>query len=315
MRQPDFFIVGAAKAGTTSLYHYLGQHPDIYMSPLKEPGYFAFEVRPENFVPAHQARVRRVVEETRAYVRGPMLEQRSNGIVCDWQDYLRLFAAATTQRAVGEASVSYLWSFTAAAQIAARFPQARILMVLRAPADRAFSQYLQGVSNGILRQSFRDYVRASLRATGDSFSIYRPFLEMGFYAEQVQRYLDHFPRRQIGIWLYEETQARPREVLRQVFEFLGVDPSFTPDTSNRHNQPHIARMIKPIHFLRRIGIWQQLRAITPAPIRSRLRDAMYRPPGTVTMRPEDRALMNDFYRNDIRRLEGILNRDLSPWLA
>ncbi|MGA1984590.1 MAG: sulfotransferase [Acidobacteriaceae bacterium] len=315
MRLPDFFIVGAAKAGTTSLYHYLGQHPEIYISPLKEPGYFASEVRPENFVPDRQARVQRVIDDTRAYVRGPMLEPRLNGIVCDWQDYLRLFAAATTQRAVGEASVCYLWSRTAAAQIAARIPHARILMVLRAPADRAFSQYLQAVSDGVLTQSFHDYVRASLRAGTQALGIHHPFLELGFYADQVQRYLDHFPRRQIGIWFYEEARANPRAFLREVLAFLGVDTAFTPDISHRHNQPHIARMVRSNRLLRRAGIWQLLRRITPEPLRSRLRPAVYQPPGSRTIPPRDRAFLLDLYRSDIHRLETILNRDLNLWLT
>ena len=315
MRQPDFFIVGAAKAGTTSLYHYLDQHPDIYMSPLKEPAYFSLEVRPENFVVSRQAHVRRVVEDTRAYLRGPMLEKRANGIVCEWEDYLRLFAAATTQRAVGEASVAYLWSKTAPAEIATRIPHARILMVLRAPAERAFSQYLQGVSDGILTQSFRDYIRASLRDGGEGLGIHRPFLEMGFYADQVQRYLDYFPREQIGIWLYEDIRDRPQEFIREVFTFLGVDSSFTPDISKLHNQAYIARAVKPSQLLRRAGIWQMMKRLTPAPIKSRLHHAIYHPPNSVTMQPADRAVLLDFYRSDIQRLEILLKRDLSVWLA
>jgi hypothetical protein len=313
MRQPDFFVVGAAKAGTTSLYHYLDQHPDIYMSPLKEPAYFSLEVRPENFVASRQARVRRVVQDTRVYVQGPMLEKRGNGIVCEWDDYQRLFAAATTQRAVGEASVAYLWSKTAPAQIASRIPHARIVMVLRDPAERAFSQYLQGVSDGILTQSFRDYIRASLRNNGEGLGIHHPFLEIGFYAEQVQRYLDHFPRGQIGIWLYEETKANPRKFLSEVLRFLGVDPTFSPDISQRHNESHITRLVRTSRLLRRTGVWELLKRVTPAPLWSRMRGAVYLPPGSRTLQPADRAILLDFYRQDIHRLEGILKRDLSLW--
>ena len=101
MHEPNFFIVGAPKAGTTSLYHYLAQHPDIYMSPLKEPTYFSLELRPENFEQKTRARVEQSIEEVRRYVHGPMKERRSNGIVCEWEDYLRLFAGVTTQRAIG----------------------------------------------------------------------------------------------------------------------------------------------------------------------------------------------------------------------
>jgi hypothetical protein len=315
MREPNFFIVGAAKAGTTSLYHYLDQHPDVYMSPLKEPCYFSFEVRPENFETDSQWRAMEAVEDVRRYLNGPMNEKRREGIICEWKDYVRLFAGATTQTAVGESSVSYLWSKTAARKIAAQMPQARIIMVLRSPVERAFSQYLHTVSDGYITESFQSYVRASLRRSGDRFSLYHPFLEMGFYHDQVQRYFDHFPRKQIGIWFYEETVKRPREFLREVLDFLGVDSAFTPDISKRHNQPHIARMVKPAQTLRRLGVWQMLRRATPAPMRGRLRGALYRPTGSVTMDAADRALMLDFYRGDIYRLEGLLNRDLSAWLT
>jgi hypothetical protein len=315
MREPNFFIVGAPKAGTTSLYHYLDQHPDIYMSPMKEPCHFSFETRPQNFEASLRAQAFRMEEDVRKYLHGPLDEQRFGGIVCDWQDYLRLFAAATTQRAVGEASVNYLWSKTAAAAIASRIPHARIIMVLRSPADRAFSQYLHIVSDGYVSQPFRDYVRASLRHSGEGLGIHQPFLEMGFYADQVQRYLDHFPRNQIGIWFYEETKKRPREFMREVLEFLQVDTAFTPDTSKRYNEPQIPRMVRTNQVLRRVRMWQMLKRLTPAPIKYLVRNAIYRPNGSVAMLREDRSLMLDFYRSDIHRLEGILNLDLSAWLA
>jgi hypothetical protein len=315
MREPNFFIVGAPKAGTTSLYHYLDQHPDIYMSPMKEPCYFSYEVRPENFEISRQAEARRVVADVREYIHGPMSERRYDGIVSEWSDYVRLFAGATTEQAIGEASASYLWSQTAAREIASRMPEARIIMVLRAPPERAFSQYLQCVSDGILTQPFRSYVRASLRHSGEGLGLHAPFLEMGFYAEQVQRYLDHFPREQIGIWFYEETKTRPREFMRELLEFLQVDSTFTPDTSKRYHEPQITRMVKPSRVLRQVGLWQMCKRLTPAPIKSFVRNAVYRPTGSVKLESQDRALMLDFYRADIHRLEGILNRDLSAWLV
>jgi hypothetical protein len=315
MREPNFFIVGAPKAGTTSLYYYLDQHPDIYMSPMKEPCYFSFDARPENFAAGLRAQAARLEKDVREYLDGPMERKCSGGIVCEWQDYLRLFAAATSQRAVGEASVNYLWSKTAAAAIASRIPQARIIMVLRSPADRAFSQYLHNVSDGHISQPFRDYVRASLRHSGEGLGIHQPFLEMGFYADQVQRYLDHFPRNQIGIWFYEETKSHPREFMRDVLEFLHVDTSFTPDTSIRYNEPQIPRMVRTNQVLRGGRRWQMLKRLTPVPIRSFVRNTIYRPSGSVSMQQEDRGLMLDFYRNDIHRLEGILGRDLSAWLV
>jgi len=315
MREPNFFIVGAPKAGTTSLYHYLRQHPDIYMSPIKEPRFFSLEARPMNFEPSHQMQAIRQVEEVHEYLQGPMVGKCPSGIVCEWPDYLRLFAAATTERAVGEASASYLWSKTAASAIASRIPCARILMVLRSPAERAFSQYMNAVSDGHVSQSFQEYVRTCLRHSGKGMGIYEPFLEVGFYADQVQRYLDHFPREQIGIWYYEDIKTRPREFMREVFQFLEIDSAFVPDTSMRYLEPRIPRIATPNKLLRRTRLLQISRSLVPGAIKPLMQSALYRPSGSVKMAPEDRALMLDFYRNDIHRLEMILSRDLSSWLA
>src|SRR5579872_6439243 len=137
-RLPNFFIAGAPKAGTTSLYHYLSQHPQVYMSPLKEPNYFAAEIREDNCDPVVRRRLYGEQRALRRFLDGPMLGPHFSGIVSEWEDYLRLFANATTERAVGEASVGYLRSPTAPSRIAEKIPEAKIIVMLRDPADRAF---------------------------------------------------------------------------------------------------------------------------------------------------------------------------------
>ena len=313
MREPNFFLVGAGKAGTTSLFHYLDQHPDIYMSPVKEPSFFSLETRPENFDPAFRKLGYELEERMGVFLRGPMTEKISGGIVRDWNDYMRLFLNAQNQHAVGEASVCYLWSRTAAVGISNRFPQARILIVLRSPAERAFSQYLHNMSDGFISQSFRDYVRASQQSGHRGLGVHEPFLEMGLYADQVQRFFDRFPRQQIGIWFYEDTKARPQQFMREVLEFLNVDSSFRPDTARRYNEPRVARFGKAKRLLRRLGVWQMAATLAPAGVRHAVRKAAHRPTHTLTMSVEDRAMMVDYYHGDICRLEKLLGRDLSAW--
>jgi hypothetical protein len=106
-RLPNFFIVGAPKAGTTSLYHYLDQHPQVYMSTIKEPNFFAAEIREENFDPKLRRGIARETRGLRKFLSGPMHEKRFGGIVADWEDYLHLFANANNESALGEASVCY----------------------------------------------------------------------------------------------------------------------------------------------------------------------------------------------------------------
>src|SRR6266496_4229203 len=130
-------------------------------------------------------------------------------LVLDWDDYRRLFQDVRGETAVGEATPAYLWSETAAGNIHARVPHARIIMILRDPAERAFSQYLHQLAEGLTRYSFREQIEKSARGGQRQLSILYPFLEVGLYYEQVKRYLNHFPRHQIRIYWYEEAWRRP----------------------------------------------------------------------------------------------------------
>ena len=141
---PNFFIVGAPKAGTTSLYHYLDQHPDVYMSPVKEPCHFSEEIRLQNFSQEMLPGVKPTCAPSRSTLRGPMTEKRFGGVGMEWDDYLRLFENVKGEAAIGEASALDLGSKTAARNIQLRVPNARILMVLREPVGRAFSNTLTG---------------------------------------------------------------------------------------------------------------------------------------------------------------------------
>src|SRR5262245_15514016 len=114
---PNFFVVGTGKAGTTSLYHYLRQHPQIYMSLVKEPCYFASEIRAENLSPVYLRHIQRQSRKSKYILCDGKPLARAGWIVSEWEDYLRLFRHATNESAIGEATVSYLWSRTAAENI------------------------------------------------------------------------------------------------------------------------------------------------------------------------------------------------------
>ncbi len=237
-RPPDFFIVGAPKAGTTSLYSYLGQHPEIFLSPLKEPCYFASEVHSGAFEDEHRRFVERQANALREYLAGPMTEDRFGGIVTDWPNYLKLFRDAGAAIAVGEASVCYLWSASAAQNIFARIPHGRIVMVLRDPVERAFSQHLHARSLGVVKVGFREHLLAGLQAAGGKFGAAHPFLELGLYSEQVARFRTVFPKENIRIFEYSAYRKQPQDALRNIFSFLGVDSAFVPDTSRRELEGH-----------------------------------------------------------------------------
>ena len=309
---PNFFIVGAPKAGTTSLYHYLGQHPQVYVSPLKEPNFFAAEVREENCEPWLRRRIARDNRSLRKFLSGPMTEKRFGGIIDTWEDYVRLFAHASHESAVGEASVCYLWSPTAPERIAGRIPDAKILIMLRDPAERAFSQYLQAFGSGEVRWSFREHIQRNRHHRSRQFCLYYPFLEFGLYSEQVERYMTRFGRN-VWVGFHEDFKEQPREMLRSIFQFLGVNTEFAPDVTRHHMEAQVAAW-PAARCLKRVGAWRVAARVMPSSLRPLIRRALIRKAETNRMDPADRRFLIDFYRDDVGRLANLLGRDVDRWL-
>lgn len=284
------------------------------MSPLKEPSYFAFEMRPENFSAQLRPRIDRELRALEDYLRSDMREKRFGGLVSSWDDYLKLFRNVSDEIAIGEATACYLWSQTAPRNIAACIPHAKIVINLRNPVDRAFSQYLQMVTLGSVRWSFREQIEANLRRQPQQFGAWWPLLEFGRYHEQVTRYLTEFPRSQIHISLYEDLEREPGRLMSDLFTFLGVDPGFSADVSSRHHEPQVPRLPGIVHLLKRWGTWPRLRSLTPPPLRPRLRTLLLRSRASLAMEPADRAFLSDYYRDDVVKLANLLGRDLTAWL-
>jgi hypothetical protein len=312
--RPNFFLVGAPKAGTTSLYRYLGQHPDIYMSPIKEPHYFADEIRFENFDEHMQKMSAARDLAFRRYLKGPASERFSGGPVDDWGCYLKLFGGATSQTALGEASTCYLWSPTAAANIASAFPDAKIVMVLRDPAERALSQYRHMLSFAPKTISFSQYLDAGMSVRSTEISETYPFLQFGLYSTHILRYLKHFPQNKVHIAFYDDYLRDAPGFVAEVYRFLGVDSSFRADVSERHMAAAIPRSHGLNRGLKRAGIWNLARRASPLPLRRRLRRLAYRPNSSVSMSAAERARLVAFYRDDINCLSQLVKRDLHAWL-
>ena len=209
-----------------------------------------------------------------AYLAGDLRTKKFGGFVTTWEDYLRLFENATDEVALGEATPCYLWSPTAARNIAARIPDAKIVMILRDPAERAFSQYLQMLAAGATRRSFRTEIEACLRPTSRKLGAAWSMLEFGLYCEQVKRYLTEFPVDRVHIALYDDLQRAPQRLLAQLFEFLKVDARFAPDLSRRHHEPAVPRLTTAAYWLKKAGIWPRARVVVPAALRTKMRSLL-----------------------------------------
>ena len=244
-----------------------------------------------------------------------MSELRFGGMISEWDDYLKLFQHARGARAVGEASVCYLWSRTAAANIFAKAPDARIIAVLRNPVDRAFSDYWHAVNAGVTRMSFHHAIETSLHRESDQFDVFYPFLDFGLYYEQVRRYLDVFGRNRVRVYLFEdEYRKRPQQMLAEIFDFLGLDRRFTPDMSKRRLEAQVPQSLALNYLLKRHGLWERLKSLCPEFLRPPLKAHLFKRGGSATMDTGDREYLVAYYREDIGKLAVLLGRDLSCWL-
>jgi hypothetical protein len=203
-RFPDFFIVGHSKSGTTALYEMLRSHPQVFMPELKEPRWFATDLR-ERFAGAD----RRSVPVPGGGGRLPQtLDQ-----------YLDLFAAARPEQIVGEASPSYLRSKVAAGLIAAARPDARIIAILREPAAFLRSLHLELVQNHVERELDLRRALAKERPGPDGLLRYSDRIA---YVEQLRRYHEAFPAEQVLVLIYDDFRADNEATMRRVLGFLGV---------------------------------------------------------------------------------------------
>jgi hypothetical protein len=309
MTMPNFLIIGAQKSGTTSLYEYLKQHPQIYMSPLKEPRFFAFEGKRPDF-------------------RGPGDQALYKDVVTDLADYRALFQEASKETAIGEASVVYLYLSRTPERIRHYVPKIKLIAVLRNPVERAYSAFLHLTRDH--KEPLKDFARA-LQAEDERIqNNWGPlwhYKQIGFYYAQLKRYYDTFDREQIRVYLHEDLSENPKKMLKDIHEFLGVDNTFVPDVSQRHNvssAPANERWYAMYELLQSQNpIKSVVRPLLPRGLRRRLFTHVY---GRISVSPEDQAptkpplpievqqQLTVMYRDDILKLQGLIGRDLSPWL-
>lgn len=299
MTMPNFFVIGAAKAGTSAMYHVLKQHPQIYMSPIKEPRFFAFEGDSLRFC-------------------GPGDDWLMRQVVTTLDNYVELFEGVTDETAVGEASPVYLTlSDKVSQRIQHYVPHARLIAILRHPADRAYSAYLNWVAMGHEQLSFAQALAAEQERKDKNWAYYWQYRERGLYASLLQPYLKRFERGQMRFYLYEDWNDRPQEVLRDIFRFLQVDESFFPNLV-RHNVTWMPRN-------RAVKLWLEepswLKTLLKPLLPQRWRRKLFfrlRKLNQVEPPPLDAGLrreLTECYRDDILKLQDIIGRDLSHWLA
>ena len=295
---PNFFIVGAPRCGTTSVWSYLNTHPDAYMSYQKEPLFFGSDLTktPNEF------------------------------FVLDHDRYLDLFRAGAEKKIRGEASVMYMLSHKAAEEIRAFNPEAKILMMLRNPMEVVYSHHGQlrwggfediaDFEEAYAAEADRRQGRRIPRSALLQEALY--YSEVGLLGEQVERYLDAFPREQVKILFYEDLAKAPEDTYFSLLDFLGLDriAPATYEAKNPHKEARsnafAACLMRPPRaltlFLDRLPLRTRHWVITRTQAFLNTRYVKRKP-----LSPAMRANLIDHFASDVTKLGRLVGRDLSAW--
>ncbi|MHB8243579.1 MAG: sulfotransferase family protein [Solirubrobacteraceae bacterium] len=301
-RYPDFFIVGHSKSGTTALYEMLRRHPQIFMSEVKEPIYFAGEL-PRN---AHRYTV-----------------------PANLQEYLALFDAAAPGQRTGEASASYLKSPTAAKRIAEVQPDARIIAILREPASFLHSFHLQCVQAHY--ETEKDFAKAlsleDARREGRQLPPDSPwpqelmYSEHVHYVDQLRRFHDVFAPEQVLVLIYDDFREQNEQTVRRVLRFLDVDDSIAIETTEANPTVRMrSQRADDILYALSMGhgsaadmVKRAVSAVTPQRFRRRALSALQRRVVYDRPDPPDEQLMQSLrrrFKGEVVALSDYLERDL-----
>lgn len=298
---PNFLIAGTAKSGTTSLHYYLQQHPQVFMPRQIKETYFLIEPKSLLGKPDKNLRIR---------------------IVDTLAEYLSLFSPVDCSRhkAIGEATPIYLFFYKNTIPNIKRYlGDPKIIAILRNPVERAYSNHLHHVRDNFDEISFEKALELEKeRKRNNRWYSYR-ISEMGHYYDQIKAYLDNFSR--VKVFLFDDLNNFPEKTLKDVFDFLEVDSSFVPDFSEKHNvtgtpknrlfHKFLTTDNRVRSFLRPV-VLSLMSKDRASQLVIRLKTRNLEKP---QLNPETKKKLQEQYRNDILKLQNLLNRDLSHWLT
>jgi len=280
---PNFFIVGTAKAGTTSLYEYLKEVPGIYMSPVKEPNYFSVNTTPSNL-------------EISPYQ--------------DKTKYQDLFRKVKNEKIIGEASPTYLADPDSPKLIHKVSPNAKILISLRDPVERIFSFYLMLVRLGATKLSFHEVIELSLKTEKEGEAP-KLLLARGLYFENVKRYIDTFGSDQVKIIIFEEFIKNPRAAVNEILKFLGINYKFEAFDSTVYNPFTIVRGSIAQYFMKNKKIRKISEKFIPKSGRRVLRETLLqKKQSKPKMEGKDIETLRNLYKNDVKKIKDLLGNNI-----
>jgi hypothetical protein len=276
MNKPQFLIIGAQKSGTSSLRKFLERNPKLFFTPQRELHFWNRD-----------------------------LQYRDGDGV---NEYFRNFDGATPNQTIGEKSPSYLPSNSAAARIALHLPEVKIVAVLRNPADRAYSAYLHGQRIGAIsrNRTFSDAIRNYQNYQGVP---YGDVVSQGFYFEHLERYFDHFDVSQIHVMSFSQLTLNPQQALPELMKFLLPEAFDLKSTEFIYEIPrvNVGRSSRFPQLVRRI----RRSKILTIEQKNYLSALTFKKLTDISILPEDRAFLDEIYRESSTNLAQRLGRTFS----
>ncbi len=299
MKLPTFLVVGAAKAGTTSVYHYLKQHPEVFVTPVKETNFFALEGKKADF-------------------KGPGDDAVTNQLsITKYEEYIAQFKTANGAKALGEVCPLYLYSSEAPEKIKHYIPDVKIVAILRNPIDRAYATFMHRLK----RETTTDFLKALDAEESriiDHWDHLWHYKNMGLYSEQLSRYYSLFPKEQIKVFLYEDLCEKPNELMKDIYQFINVSDSFQPDIAMKFGASGLPKFKSIDLLLKNLGnpnIKKIIRTLFPEKIRHKVFTFLHnKNMSKKPMSNSARERLKTEFENDISQLQNLINRDLSNWL-
>jgi Sulfotransferase family len=298
---PDFFVAGAPKAGTTALHAALAQHPGLYLSAVKEPKFFLTEGRP----PAQG---------------GPGDAKTYREHVWRRSDYEALFSAAPPGTLRGESTPFYFYRHDAQQRIKALVPQARVIVVLRDPVERAHSNWTHLWSAGL--DPIDDFVTACAaeeQRIAAGWADFWHYKRLGLYGQQLQHLHSVFPPEQVLVFRYRDLVDNPVGTLDKICGFLGVEQGLISQLprENVTAHPEPTRRHKNVARILRAGsaVTARLPGHRSKAVIDRLEGTLQQ--GAAPRQPltwEQRQLLIPYFEADVRQLADVTGESFGDWL-
>ncbi len=292
---PNFLIVGAAKSGTTSLYNYLSKHPDIYMpEKIKEP-YFLTGLD-----------FNKVDHSKGDY---------GINLVKSIENYKKLFSNHHGEKAIGEASVGYLYFYTETIKNIKKYlVDPKIIIVLRNPIDRAYSNYLHHVRDLHEDESFDVALKYIDERMDKNYWWGYDYIGAGMYFNQIKAYLENFEN--VKIILFDDFTANTDEEIKKILIFLEVDSNIKLDTSKRMNVSGVPKNKRLQRFLLKPSIFKSIaKILMPKHTKKKLKDVISKKNlNSVKMKYKTREYLKEVFKDDILKVQDLIKKDLSFWI-